>query len=345
MTESKTNYYKKYFCEHNKSKYTCKECGGSSLCEHNRRKSTCKECGGSSLCEHNRMKSTCKECGGSGICEHNRMKSTCKECGGSGICEHNRSKYTCKECGGSSLCEHNRQKSTCKECGGSSVCEHNRQKYTCKECGGSSVCEHNRQKSTCITCKPEKACKLCKYVYIHSRSKYKPYCANCYHHLNPDEEIPKRQKTKEIYFDNYLRTTFDTEDVEFKFDRQVDQGCSRRRPDVRIERFTHSIIIECDENQHIGYSCENKRMMEIFQDLGSRPIIFIRFNPDKYTNKEGKQIEGCFRKNKSGYLSIDKKEWSNRCSILKENILMSMKNIPTKEVTKIQLFYNSDCIK
>ena len=31
-------------CEHNKQKYTCKECKGSGICEHNRRKSTCKVC-------------------------------------------------------------------------------------------------------------------------------------------------------------------------------------------------------------------------------------------------------------------------------------------------------------
>ena len=34
-------------------------------------------------------------------------------------------------------------------------------------------------------------------------------------------------------------------------------------------------------------SCENKRIMEISQDLGHRPIVFIRFNPDEY-NKNGK---------------------------------------------------------
>ena len=49
-------------CLHNRIKYICKECGGSSICPHNREKSRCKECGGSQICSHNRRKSQCKEC-------------------------------------------------------------------------------------------------------------------------------------------------------------------------------------------------------------------------------------------------------------------------------------------
>jgi hypothetical protein len=50
------------------------------------------------ICPHNHRKYTCKECGGSSICEHKRIKYNCKECGGSSICEHKRIKYNCKEC-------------------------------------------------------------------------------------------------------------------------------------------------------------------------------------------------------------------------------------------------------
>ena len=49
-------------CIHNRIKYNCKDCGGSSLCEHSRRRSRCKDCGGSGICEHSRQRSTCKEC-------------------------------------------------------------------------------------------------------------------------------------------------------------------------------------------------------------------------------------------------------------------------------------------
>ena len=48
------------------------------------------------------------------------------------------------------------------------------------------------------------------------------------------------------------------------------------------------IIIEVNENQHIAYdcSCENKRIMKLSQDVGHKPIVFIRFNPDDYEENE-----------------------------------------------------------
>ena len=72
------------------------------------------------------------------------------------------------------------------------------------------------------------------------------------------------------------------------FDKKIDDGCSLRRPDVRIECMTHTIIIECDKNKYQGYSCENKRTMKIFQDLGS--IVFLRFNQDLYHNRNNKLL-------------------------------------------------------
>ena len=68
-------------CPHNRRKYICKECGGSSICKHNRIKYMCYECGYiPKLCPHNRRKTRCKECRGGSICPHNRIKSRCYEC-------------------------------------------------------------------------------------------------------------------------------------------------------------------------------------------------------------------------------------------------------------------------
>ena len=75
------------------------------------------------------------------------------------------------------------------------------------------------------------------------------------------------------------------------------------------------IIVEIDENQHIDYdcSCENKRIMELSQDVGHRPIIFIRFNPDEYHVGESRH-SSCWGINKSGICVVKKthkKEWHN----------------------------------
>ena len=60
--EIRTARYLKYFCEHGKYKYQCKECKGSQICPHSKRKSRCKECGGSQICPHSRRKDHCKKC-------------------------------------------------------------------------------------------------------------------------------------------------------------------------------------------------------------------------------------------------------------------------------------------
>ena len=62
MAETLTAHYLKYFCEHGKYKYQCRECKGSQICPHNKRKPQCKECGGSQICSHNREKNHCKKC-------------------------------------------------------------------------------------------------------------------------------------------------------------------------------------------------------------------------------------------------------------------------------------------
>ena len=106
-----------------------------------------------------------------------------------------------------------------------------------------------------------------------------PCCVN----LFPDIEVARNYKTKENEVASRVKSLF----PEFSWvcDKKVQDGCSLRRPDLLLDMGTHIIIVEVDENKHSGYdcSCENKRLMEISQDSGHRPIVFIRFNPDGYT--------------------------------------------------------------
>ena len=73
-----------------------------------------------------------------------------------------------------------------------------------------------------------------------------------------------------------------------------------RRPDILIDCGTHVIIVEVDENCHKSYesTCENKRICELYQDLGFANIVFIRFNPDSYTNSLNKKVNSCFKLDK-----------------------------------------------
>ena len=104
---------------------------------------------------------------------------------------------------------------------------------------------------------------------------------------------------------------------------------------------THIIIIEVDENKHSNYdcSCENKRLMELSQDLQHRPIVVIRFNP-AYKNEEGIVIKSCWKLNKSGLLHIMKtkqKEWEERITSLKQQIQYWVDNPNEKTVEIIAI--------
>ena len=326
------------YCEHGKGKYRCKDCGNG-YCEHGKLKFQCKDCG-IGFCDHGKRKNKCKDCG-TGYCNHGKTKNQCNECG-TGRCEHGKIKHQCKECG-TGRCEHGNYKQRCKDCG-TGYCEHGKQKYNCKDCG-TGRCEHGKQTRYCQTCDfhthPENWCKLCNYIYINKTKykKYNGYCFRCYCVTFPDADIQRKYKLKEHHLRDTLKNSYPN--IKMIFDKKIDDGCSFRRPDVRIELLTHSLIIECDENKHNGYSCENKRTMELFQDLGNRPIIILRFNPDSYKNEHGNIINGCFKTTANIQNSIQLKEWSNRIDKLKERIDFYIKNIPTKEVTIEHLFYNA----
>jgi penicillin-binding protein-related factor A (putative recombinase) len=58
------------------------------------------------------------------------------------------------------------------------------------------------------------------------------------------------------------------------------------------------------------------------KDFGHIPVIFIRFNPDKYFIGDTK-IESCWTINKNGISSIKNnciKQWNERLNILKQQI-------------------------
>ncbi len=218
-------------------------------------------------------------------CEHGKRKSRCKDCGGSAFCEHGLEKIRCKECGGSQICEHDKQKSRCKECGGSSLCEHGRAKDYCKKCKGSQICEHGKRKSRCKDCGGSALCKSSWCSVIGNR-KYNGYCLRCCVHLFPDIKVARNYKTKETAVTEYVQANFTG--FTWITGHRVQDGCSQRRPDLLVDFGTHILIIEVDENQHNVYdcSCENKRLMELSQDVYYRPIVFIRLNPvGKQTHK------------------------------------------------------------
>ena len=179
---------------------------------------------------------------------------------------------------------------------------------------------------------------------VYSKNKYDDYCIRCYIHLFPDKSVVRNYKTKEKSVVDFVLSKF--ENISWIADKRIQDGCSRRRPDLFLDLGSHVLIIEVDENQHTDYdcSCENKRLMEISRDIGHRPLIFIRFNPDEYIDNNNTKIKSCWKPNKqSGVLyipTIKMNEWNNRLLLLQNQLQYWIENKPDKMVEIVQLFYD-----
>jgi Holliday junction resolvasome RuvABC endonuclease subunit len=82
--------------------------------------------------------------------------------------------------------------------------------------------------------------------------------------------------------------------------------------------------------------------MELSQDIGHRPIVFIRFNPDEYVTKDNK-VTSCWANNKLGICTVKKtkeKEWTQRLEALKDQVENWLENKTEKTIEIVQLFYD-----
>lgn len=155
-------------------------------------------------CEHNRKKAHCKNCGGSSICVHNKHKWVCIECKGKCICIHNKYRSRCIECGGASICIHKKRISECVECGGSQICIHKTRKSMCKDCSPNnselcSICKYISGKKRYISTKNtyEKLCADCFYKLYPDEKKIPTKYKRKQHYIH--------EKLKEIYGKDYFK--------------------------------------------------------------------------------------------------------------------------------------------
>ena len=202
----------------------------------------------------------------------------------------------------------------------------------------------------CVTHKLEgmvnvisKTCKS-EWCFTQIGEKYDGYCLFCFMNLFPDKPVSRNYKTKEYSVVEFIKNKFPG--CDWISDKIISGGCSRRRPDLLLDLGYQTIIIEVDENQHTDYDCicENKRIMELSQDLGHQSIVFIRFNPDDY-KKKGTIVSSCWSHDKKGICVVKKskkKEWGDRLNTLEEQIKYWIEetNKTNKTVEIIQLFYD-----
>jgi len=181
------------------------------------------------------------------------------------------------------------------------------------------------------------------------QNKYKGYCLPCFIHVFPDEPVVRNYKTKQRAVEDFIKEALLhlPPNVKITYDKKVVGGISRRRPDVYIDLGDQIIMIEIDENSHQTYdcSCENKRIMQLSQDIQHRNLILIRFNPDDYINNTGKKIKSCWTLDGLGIAVVKKdtqKEWRHRLNSLKTQIEYWIENRTDKTVEIIQMFYDQE---
>jgi len=124
--------------------------------------------------------------------------------------------------------------------------------------------------------------------YSCGNSKYRYYCTPCFSHLFPNDSLSLqiRFKTKEMTVRDFINSNFSG----FSHDSALYTGncdCThRRRIDHRRLIGNTLLAIETDENQHKRYDLEDEdiRYNDLTMIHGGK-FIFIRFNPDSYTNK------------------------------------------------------------
>jgi hypothetical protein len=172
--------------------------------------------------------------------------------------------------------------------------------------------------------------------------KYEGYCAFCFSRMFPDNEKSRNYKTKEIAVRDYILERYP--DFTWICDKTIQDGCSKKRPDLLLDLGYQVIIIEVDENQHTSYDsiCENKRLMELSKDINHRNLIFIRFNPDSYKTRENKTIKSCWKiDNRSGiWIISNKTNWNTRLTVLEETLKYWINNETNKMIEIVELFFD-----
>ena len=153
----------------------------------------------------------------------------------------------------------------------------------------------DKRPTCCSECKStemyrihDKKCKTDHCGIQASNSRYLGYCSRCFFYTFPYEKLTRNYKTKENTIVDHIKQKFPNYD--WVNDRRVVDGCSLKRPDLYCDFGSHIVVIEVDEDAHRGYSCEEKRMFTIINDFGVRSTIFIRINPDKYTDEKTNRV-------------------------------------------------------
>ena len=148
-------------------------------------------------------------------------------------------------------------------------------------------------------CLAERKCSRCGNIDILNKEGI---CVTICSFVEKDKIMKKRVKKHEEFIGKLLEQEIDIAStvIEMWHDSVIDRTCTSSRPDFAYHCGSHIVIVEVDEEQHKSYKncghtkeeqlkAENRRMYQIGSIFQGMPIVFLRYNPDNYKDKEGKK--------------------------------------------------------
>ncbi len=170
--------------------------------------------------------------------------------------------------------------------------------YKCNRKGCSRRPSHNHENKNPEYCHIHKTKDMIDIASLRCRSEFcndsaldylDNYCLHCFSNIFPtDKRIKDLKTTKEIKTKFLLSLNENDDFIHNKPIYVGDCGVSKRRIDLyKYLGDNHILCIEIDENQHKHYDQHDEEMR--YHDVYNTNyyMIFIRFNPDKYIDKDG----------------------------------------------------------
>lgn len=178
---------------------------------------------------------------------------------------------------------------------------------------------------------------------IKNKKKYNCHCYKCFKLLFP-QKIVHNGRVKEDHIVKQIMGIYSN--FSWVCNKKIQDGISKKRPDLLCDFGSHILIVEIDEHGHKNYKNidEGNRMLDLLVDTGLRSIVCIRFNPDSYTKANGLRMGSCWSKNKgTGLLEVKKgkeDEWNSRMNKLMDEIGYWCKKRSENRIEVVKLFYN-----